>query len=168
METHLTDVELKSGEAMRIVRIDAPDPAWQDRILPFLQHKGEPWLWQMELALEEGLGACEQRYYLGVLEGGEVVGNIMTTELMERPVGILGHVFTPPAHRRKGICSHLMVALTEDFRARGGRAMFLHTGYDSRPTTSTPRTASSATATPAPWPGCSRRTSRSASSRAGR
>lgn len=133
METHLSDVTLKSGEPMRIVRIDAPDPAWKDRILPFLQHKGDPWLWQMELALEKGLGACAQRYYLGVLDGGEVVGNIMTTESMEPPIGILGHVFTPPEHRRKGICSHLMVAVTEDFRARGGRAMFLHTGYDSPP-----------------------------------
>lgn len=133
METHLGDVALKSGEPMRIVRIDAPDPAWKDRILPFLQHKGEPWLWQMEVAFAEGLGACAQRYYLGVLESGEVVGNIMTTESMEPPVGILGHVFTPPQHRRKGICSHLMVALTEDFRARGGRAMFLHTGYDTAP-----------------------------------
>ncbi|MGD9495011.1 MAG: GNAT family N-acetyltransferase [Armatimonadota bacterium] len=133
METHLTDVTLKSGEPMRIVRIDAPDPVWKDRILPFLQHKGDPWLWQMEVALGEGLGECAQHYYLGVLEGGEVVGNIMTTESMQPPIGILGHVFTPPEHRRKGICSRLMEALTEDFRARDGRAMFLHTGYDSPP-----------------------------------
>jgi GNAT superfamily N-acetyltransferase len=133
METYLTDVALKSGEAMRIVRVDAPDSAWKDRILPFLGHKGEPWLWQLEIALEQSLGACAQRYYLGVLESGEVVGNIMSTESMEPPIGILGHVFTPPEHRRKGICSHLMAALTGDFRARGGRAMFLHTGYDTPP-----------------------------------
>ena len=133
MLEHLAEVELKSGEAMRIVRVSAPAPEWKERILPLLGHKGQPWLWQMEVALDEGLGECAQHYYLGALEGGEVVGNIMTTESMARPVGILGHVFTPPEHRRKGICSHLMEALTEDFRARKGRAMFLHTGYDSPP-----------------------------------
>ncbi len=133
MEQHLTDVELKSGEAMRIVRVTAPAPDWKDRIVPFLEHKGQPWVWQMELAFDEGLPGARQHYYLGVLETGEVVGNIMTTESMDRPVGILGHVFTPPEHRRKGICSALMAALTEDFRARAGRAMFLHTGHDSPP-----------------------------------
>ncbi len=133
MQEHLCEMELKSGEAMRIVRVSAPAPEWKDRILPFLGHKGEPWLWQMDLALDEGLGECAQHYYLGVLETGEVVGNIMTTESMAPPIGILGHVFTPPEHRRKGICSRLMGALTEDFRARNGRAMFLHTGYDSPP-----------------------------------
>jgi len=133
MEQHLSEVELKSGEGMRIVRASAPSPEWKDRILPFLQHKGEPWLWQMDLALDEGLGECAQYYYLGVLETGAVVGNIMTTESMAPPIGLLGHVFTPPEHRRKGICSHLMEALTDDFRARDGRAMFLHTGHDSPP-----------------------------------
>lgn len=133
MEQHLHDVELKSGETMHIMRIAAPDPMWKKRILPFLRHKGEPWLWAMALALDEGLEGCAQYYYLGVLENGEVVGNIMTTESMDPPIGILGHVFTAPEHRRKGICSALMEALTEDFRARNGRALFLHTGYDSPP-----------------------------------
>ncbi len=129
----LRTVELKSGEQMQIVRVIAPDAEWRDRILPLLGHKGEPWQWQMEVAFDEGLEGATQYFYEGVLESGEIVGNIMTVESMDPPIGILGHVYTSPEQRRKGICSHLMEALTEDFRARDGRAMFLHTGYDSAP-----------------------------------
>lgn len=128
----LGTVELKSGEDMQIVRVVPPEPDWRDRILPFLGHKGEPWQWQMEVAFDEGLPGATQYFYEGVLEGA-IVGNIMTVESMEPPIGILGHVYTPPEQRRKGIASRLMAALTEDFRARNGRAMFLHTGYDTPP-----------------------------------
>jgi hypothetical protein len=47
--------------------------------------------------------------------------------------GILGHVFTRPDQRRRGICTHLMAAATDDFRASGALAMSLGTGYDSPP-----------------------------------
>ena len=125
-------VELKSGEQMEIVRVAPPEPDWRDRVLPFLAHKIEPWQWQMHVAFDQGLPGATQYYYEGVLDG-EIVGNIMTVESMDRPIGILGHVFTPEEQRRKGICTHLMRAVTEDFRDRDGRAMFLHTGYDSAP-----------------------------------
>ena len=128
----LVTVELKSGEQMEIVRVVPPEAQWRERILPFLEHKEQPWGWQMEIAFDEGLPGATQYYYEGVLDG-EIVGNIMTVESMDRPIGILGHVFTPEEQRRKGICSRLMEAVTDDFRARDGRAMFLHTGYDTPP-----------------------------------
>ncbi len=128
----LGTVELKSGEQMEIVRVVPPEADWAERILPFLAHKIEPWQWQMQVAFSEGLPGAVQYYYEGVLDG-TVVGNIMTIEAMEAPIGILGHVFTPPEQRRKGIASRLMEALTGDFRARDGRALFLHTGYDTPP-----------------------------------
>lgn len=133
MHETLGTVELKSGETMHIVRVTAPDDEWKDRILPLLGHKGQPWQWQMEIAFDEQLEGLQQHFYVGALDSGEVVGNIMHVEAMVPPIAILGHVFTPPEHRRKGICSHLMEALTGDFRARNGRAVFLHTGYDSAP-----------------------------------
>ncbi len=133
MHQTLGTVELKSGEAMQIVRVTAPDDEWKDRVLPLLGHKGQPWQWQMKIAFEEELEGLQQHFYVGALDSGEIAGNIMTVEGMEPPIGILGHVFTPPEHRRKGICSHLMEAVTEDFRGRSGRALFLHTDYDSPP-----------------------------------
>ncbi len=133
MEHTLAEVTLKSGEAMTVVKVVAPAPDWRDRILPFLQHKGDPWLWQMGTAFDEGLGDATMNFFEGVLDDGTIIGNITTAESHDRPIGLLQHVFTPEAQRRKGICSHLMQALCDDFRARDGRVMYLHTGHDSAP-----------------------------------
>lgn len=133
MEQKLSEVTLKSGEPMNVIKVSAPAPAWQDRILPFLQHKGDPWLWQMKNAIAEGLPGAAQHFFEGVLADGTVVGNITTVEAHDPPIGLLQHVFTPPEQRRKGIASALMQALCDDFRARDGRVMYLHTGHDSAP-----------------------------------
>jgi RimJ/RimL family protein N-acetyltransferase len=55
----------------------------------------------------------------------------MTVE--RRRVGILGHVYTQPAHRRKGAYSLLMRHQMDDFRGRGGGLLLLGTGYQSPP-----------------------------------
>ena len=68
------------------------------------------------------------RFYLGVIEG-EAVGNIMTVE--HGGIGILGHVYTLPEQRRKGIASRIMAAQMKDFQERGGRTLTLGTGFDS-------------------------------------
>ncbi|MCD6361351.1 MAG: GNAT family N-acetyltransferase [Armatimonadetes bacterium] len=133
MEQKLAEVTLKSGEPMSVIKVTAPAPEWQERILPFLQHKGDPWLWQMKSAIAEGLPGADQHFFEGVLEDGTIVGNITTVEAHDPPIGLLQHVFTPPEHRRKGIASALMRALCDDFQARGGRVMYLHTGHDSPP-----------------------------------
>lgn len=122
---------LKSGENMEILHVIAPEPDWTERVLTFLQHKGPVWLDPMRVALDSGLDDLFMSDYLGVLDSGEVVGNISTFECAG--VGILGHVFTPEEHRRKGICSFIINVLRDDFIARGGRAMYLGTGYDTHP-----------------------------------
>lgn len=131
MEKTLATVTLKSGETMQVIHVASPEPAWVDRILPFLDHKGTRWLEPMRVAYTSGLDALTINDFLGVLDSGEVVGNITTAEYAS--VAILQHVFTPPEHRRKGIATHLMRGLCEEFVSRGGRAMSLGTGYDSHP-----------------------------------
>ncbi len=130
MNTKLETVALKTGESMDILRVTCPDDEWADRILPFLAHKGSDWQVPMEENLKAPLEGLGQHFYIGVVDG-EVVGNCSSVEGLHRPVGILQHVFTPPEHRRKGICKSLIHAYVRDFDARGGRAAFLHTGYDS-------------------------------------
>ena len=130
MLTNLFDHTLKSGQQMEVVRVQAPHPELADDILTFLQHKGEPWMDQMRAALNEGLPTLDNFYYLGMV-GEEIVGTVMLAEALPRPVGILGHVFTPEKWRRNGICAALMRACTEDFEQRGGRALHLGTGYES-------------------------------------
>lgn len=134
MHEQLHVVTLKSREGMRMVRVTAPDEEFKERILPFLGHKGQPWERPMRDALDgdPAFGDLATHFYLGLL-GDTVVGNITHVEKLNRPVGILQHVFTPPEQRRKGICTALMRACTEDFTARGGRALYLGTGYDTSP-----------------------------------
>lgn len=127
----LGTVTLKSGEPMHVVKTTAPEPAWADRILPFLHHKGDLWLEPMRRAYAgEALDDLIMSDFLGLL-AGQVVGNITTVE--NRGVAILQHVFVPPEHRRKGIASFLMAALCNDFVSRGGRAMYLGTAHNSPP-----------------------------------
>jgi hypothetical protein len=123
-------MELKTGETMDIFRVTAPDAEFRERILAFLHHKGQPWQIPMEQHLQAELEGLGQHFYIGVV-GEEIIGNASSVEGLERPVGILQHVFTPPARRRQGICSAIIRAYVEDFDARGGRAAYLHTGYDS-------------------------------------
>lgn len=131
MITRLADVVLKSGEAMQVLKITAPEPQWCERILEFLVHKGPVWLAPMETAYNQGLEDLVINDFLGVLESGEVVGNITTVEF--QGCAILQHVFTPEVHRRKGICNFIIHELCEDFKASGGRGMYLGTGYDTHP-----------------------------------
>jgi len=130
VKTHLRSMQLKTGETMDIFRVSAPDEEFRERILAFLHHKGQPWQIPMEQNLDAELEGLGQHFYIGVI-GEEIVGNASSVEGLERPVGILQHVFTPPARRRQGICSAIIRAYAEDFDARGGRAAYLHTGYDS-------------------------------------
>ena len=131
MLTHLADVTLKSGEAMQVLKTTAPEPAWVDRIIPFLIHKGAEWLDAMRQAYTDGIDGLLMNDYLGVLASGEVVGNITTVESLG--CGILQHVFTPERHRRQGIATSIMESLCRDFATRDGRALYLGTGYDTHP-----------------------------------
>ena len=123
---------LKTGDELKIIRVAAPDADWKEPIIEALRHKGEGWVNIIRMMLEQSLEGVQCYYYLGLLDG-EIVGNITTTEAPAVGVGILGHVVTSPAHRRKGICTALMETVTRDFTARGGAAMTLGTGYDSPP-----------------------------------
>ncbi|MCK4324841.1 MAG: GNAT family N-acetyltransferase, partial [Armatimonadetes bacterium] len=130
--TAMGTVTVKSGEQLRIIRVAGPDAEWKEPIMKALGHKGGPWVGTIRMTLEQSLEGVQCYYYLGLLDE-EIVGNITSTEAIKVGVGILGHVFTSPSHRRKGICTALMEALTGDFAARGGGAMTLATGYDSPP-----------------------------------
>src|SRR5437588_11121316 len=44
---------------------------------------------------------------------------------------MLGHVFTRPEQRRKGIASAVMARQMENLRKRGGRVLLLGTGFES-------------------------------------
>ncbi len=132
MVRQFQDVVLKSGEIAQQYCITGPEPEWEERVLSRLQHKGELWAKSMQTALREGLPCMKMHFYQ--LSIDEVaVGNITIVDALNPSIALLQHVFTAPEHRRKGICKLLMTAVTDDFRASGGRAMYLGTGYDTPP-----------------------------------
>jgi GNAT superfamily N-acetyltransferase len=109
----------------------APDAAFAPLVRPLLGHKPSNFRWHIDAAFEPGrIRDLETRFYLGLLDGRPIC-NIMTVEY--RGVGILGHVYTLPAHRRKGACQRVMAEQMADFTRRGGRYMTLGTGYDTPP-----------------------------------
>jgi len=127
MQHNLGTVVLKSGERVEAAVIAAPDTAWAERLKGFLAHKGEPWNWGNAENLTKLTGV--ETFFYVLHRDGVPFSNIMTCEV--NGVGHFGHVFTRPEDRRKGACDKLMALQMEHFRARGGRALFLGTGFAS-------------------------------------
>jgi GNAT superfamily N-acetyltransferase len=127
MYKSLGNVTLKTGETVVAGVIIGPEPAWSERLVGLLYHKGEPWNWQNARVLERALGLDVFFYILQ--RDGVPFSNIMTIELAG--VGLFGHVWTKPEDRQKGASSRLMQLQMEHFVGRGGQALFLGTGPDS-------------------------------------
>jgi hypothetical protein len=128
--TRLGEARLKSGETLEIGVVAGPAPEWRDRLAEFLAHKGPDWLPHITRALEGPLDALQTRFYVGSLNGS-LAAQIMIVGAVG--VGILGHVFTRPEHRRKGACQAVMTRLMADMPAAGFRLLTLGTGFDSPP-----------------------------------
>lgn len=127
MYQRLDTVTLRSGETVEAGVVTGPDPAWAERLVKLLWHKGDPWNWQNAQVLERELGIDSFFYVLH--RDGKPLANIMTIE--NAGVGLFGHVWTEPADRQKGASSLLMALQMQHFVERGGQALFLGTGYDS-------------------------------------
>lgn len=129
MYQELGRVALGTGEEVTAGVVIGPDLEWAERIEQLLEHKGGVWNWQNSQTLRSRLG-IEARFYVLHREGTPFA-NISTFELAG--VGHFSHVWTVPSDRRKGASSALMELQMQDFKARGGRALFLGTGFDSVP-----------------------------------
>ena len=127
MIERLDEVLLKSGERVACEVITGPDLDWAERVEGLLAHKGDPWNWQNSQCLRTETG-IEVFFYVLHREG-RPFANVMTAE--RSGVGIFGHVWTRPEDRRQGAMSSLLGVQMAHFRSRGGRALFLGTGYDS-------------------------------------
>ncbi len=128
MYQKLGEAETKAGERLEVGVVTAPDSTLSGEVHELLGHKGPEWREHIRSALDGETDALETRFYLGLLDG-RPAANVMTVE--RHGVGILGHVFTRPEQRRKGIISQVMARQMDDFRARGGHALTLGTGFES-------------------------------------
>jgi hypothetical protein len=127
MHQELGTVVLDGGERVSAAVVCGPDADWADRLTGLLKHKGEPWNWGNIQVLTQPTGL--QPYFYFLHRNGIPFSNIMTVEV--NGVGLLGHVYTSPEDRRKSACGKLMDLQMEHFRARGGKALFLGTGFES-------------------------------------
>lgn len=132
MYQQLGRVALKTGEAVEVGVVAAPDLDWAERLKeligPFIACSalGDPWVWQVREVLESNVGI---EFYAYVLHrDGKPFSNFMTAEVAG--VGIVCHVWTNPGDRRKGAMSRLMEKQMVDFRDRGGKALFLSAEFD--------------------------------------
>lgn len=126
----LENVIIKTGERIEIGVVVAPDPEWKESLLSLLGHKGHPWTYHVERALDGAIAELETRFYVAILDG-RVVANICLFE--DDRVGIFAHVYTQPQYRQRGIARQVQRVVMEDFRLRGGRVLTLSTEFNSHP-----------------------------------
>ncbi|MCY3022888.1 MAG: GNAT family N-acetyltransferase [Planctomycetota bacterium] len=125
----LDSVTLRNGEPAQLGVVLGPDSSDRARHLrELLAHKGPIWQWQIEQSLTKEQAGAESRFYI-LSKAGRPFANVMVVE--RRGIGIFGHVYTRPEERRNGAADIIIGCLADDFRQRGGRALYLGTGFDS-------------------------------------
>ena len=130
MYTPLSHAPLKNGETLEIGVVTGPDPEWRPRLTALLSHKGPDTRAHLSQSLETPLDDLRSRYYVGRL-GGDVAGQIMI--IGDDRCGIMGHVFTRPEHRRKGVCQALLKRVLPHCEELGYRVLCLGTGFETPP-----------------------------------
>ncbi|HEY3323466.1 MAG TPA: GNAT family N-acetyltransferase [Planctomycetota bacterium] len=131
MYQKIQDAKLKTGESVELGVVLGPaTPELAASMRALLGHKGEIWKWQIEQSLTRADTKVESRFYI-LLKDRQPIANICSVE--HNGIGIFGHVYTAPAERRKGAADIIHGHQIADFKKRGGRALYLGTGYDTHP-----------------------------------
>lgn len=130
MYRQLGEGRLHGGEVLEIGVVEAPDPAWAERVGRFLLHKGGDWNYHIKRALDGPLDDLRTDFYVGLVDG-ELVSQVMISGAHR--AGILSHVFTAPGWRQRGAYRQVMAAQMADMPRQGVEILTLGTGYDSHP-----------------------------------
>ncbi len=123
-------VKLKTGETMVCKIIDSPNDEDVPQLRRLLVHKDDIWQHHLDAWMSGPAKRLDTCFCVGAIDG-ELVSNVMT--VMHEGIGLMGHVFTLPEHRRKGACDALMDMHISEFEERGGKAVYLGTGFESPP-----------------------------------
>ena len=102
-------------------------PQDETELVSLLWHKGSPWVEDVRRRLSGLLGGADD-YFIAALDGDRMVATVWYTVARDDPkLGVIGHIYTLPQHRRQGIAERLIDAAMTDFRALGGEVMQLFT-----------------------------------------
>jgi ribosomal protein S18 acetylase RimI-like enzyme len=119
MLTALTEVTLRSGAPLAILLVEPPAADYADRLLHFLEHKGDDSFRGIRQRLE-GMYAphCADRYFVGEV-AGRIVGQAWYGLAREAGwgVGNFGHVYTEPDFRGQGVASEIVRVLVAHFQS---------------------------------------------------
>lgn len=129
MYQSLEPVRLRSGETVEAGLIRPPDLEWADRIEALLSHQDDIWNWQNRINLRH-VPDLDITYYL-LHRDGNPFASMASWEV--GGVAMRGHVWTVPSERRNGACKGLIEQQMDDFRARGGKTLYLFTNYQTVP-----------------------------------
>ncbi len=110
---------------MEILRLDAP--VHDKRVLSLLWHKGSPWLGDVKNRLD-GQYADSRDHFFVACNGDQLAAHVWYNVSATDPrLGVLGHVYTRPEDRRRGLASRLLRAAMDHFVECGGKVMQLNT-----------------------------------------
>jgi GNAT superfamily N-acetyltransferase len=102
---------------MKPLLIMPPAPARWPPLEELLRHKGQPWLRDIERRTVQGVPGAQDVYGV-VPAGGQFLANACINKYGD--VGVLGHYFTRPEHRRQGHARRLIDAVVSWFDMTGG------------------------------------------------
>ena len=112
------------SNAIKPLMIMAPAPGRWPALQDLVGHKGRPWLADIERRVLHGvLGSLD--VYAVIPSGGQFLANACIDKFGD--VGVLGHVFTRPEHRRRGYARQVMETVLGWFDMTGGQWLFLGT-----------------------------------------
>ncbi len=96
-------------------------------LIALLGHKGEPWVGDLRRRLRGALDGAEDHYFVA-RDDNRMVGHVWYTVAAVDPrLGLIGHVYTHPDARRRGVSKQLLTAALAEFDRRGGTLMQLFT-----------------------------------------
>jgi GNAT superfamily N-acetyltransferase len=109
---------------MRPLLVIPPAPARWPALEDLLRHKGQPWLTDMARRFVPGVPGAQDAYGL-IQSGGQFFASVCINKCGE--VGVLGHCYTRPEHRRQGYARRLVETVVSWFDMTGGKWLFLGT-----------------------------------------
>jgi len=95
-----------------------------------LGHKGPVWLEDIEQRCTRGVAGAQDAFAV-MPSGGQMLASASIQKRLD--IGILGHVFTRPDHRRRGFARRLLETAIAWFDMVGGKQLYLGTAAELEP-----------------------------------
>lgn len=114
--------------SIETVQLTPPVPAAVgDAVVELLRHKGQPWVDDIRRRLSGAVADASDHYFVARC-ADELVGHVWYTTHQAAPeLGLIGHIYTAPEWRRRGVAAQLVDAALTHFRQSGGRLLQLYT-----------------------------------------